>query len=137
MYKLEKIQKHKTKRGFAALMTVIIFSGIISTMLMPMILKSHISESGALNRTLKQESRLSAESCATAILMYLLEFGDFSERTINAGGIPNCEIHSIQASGDNRIIKIESRIITIHTLLQVTIHIPTQKITSIEEVKTF
>lgn len=127
----------KNKKGFATLMVVIILSGIISVILFVSLSDSYSAQSNIYNRELKETTKLAANSCIEALRILLAEFGEFHEVLLQIRGVPNCTIHSLEIVDDNRIVKVESVIEKFHTFLRAKINIHSNKIISIEEVKSF
>lgn len=125
------------KRGFAALMTTIVVSGIISTVLFSVVFGSYLAQSSVTDRELKEESKFSAVSCITAISLLFAEFGDFNQGVLQVASIPDCTIHSIRIEGSNRIIEVESAINRFYTLVRATINVSSNKIIDLEELASF
>lgn len=123
------------QKGFASLMIVIMVSGIISTILFSTLLESYFAESNILDRELKESSKFSAKSCIAAVAILFAEFGEFSEQTLEGAGVPNCTIHGVEVVDGTRIVEVESAVEKFHTFLRAKINVQTNKIISLEEVK--
>lgn len=125
------------KRGFAALMSVITVSAIISAIILPTSFYAYLTQSNIWATELKEESKLSAESCIDAAILLTAEFGDEISQT----QIPYCKIHSVETVGDKKIIEVESEIKSesksYHTFLRATLDTISQKIVFLEEVAVF
>lgn len=126
--KSNKIRNLENQKGIASLMTVIIACGIISLIVLPLSLQVYFLRSSSLAKELKEQSKLSAESCLKIVMILISEFGEENLEEVQATGASDCKIISIQHSGNNYIIKLESKSAGFRTALQATVEIPSNKI---------
>ena len=130
------------QKGMVAIMVVLISSAIISAIIIPISFEAYLAQSSTLASQFKEESKLSANSCITALILLLAEFGEYPYQNLQVAGVPNCTIHSVRLVGNGEIIEVESSVgnpnsPNSHTLLRAALDAQTQKLTTLEEVASF
>ncbi len=125
------------KKGFVALLAVIFISAALSVTVIGVSLKARLVQSSVSMFQSKQDSRLSAVSCVTVVILLLAEFGEVEIEDIRVAGVPDCKVHSIKTEGVYKIIEVWSNIQKNYTFLRATINTFSKRVILLEEVSGF